>query len=146
MVSNQVLGARAAAGLFVTCVALAGCSHFRHHDAAPPPAPAAAASAPATSEATASPAPPEMTATEAALNAPAATPVSAPMSADTSGMLNPSAPMHYTVKKGDTLSAIAKAHYGDGNKYHVIFEANKPMLKDPNKIYPGQVLRIPPKP
>ena len=42
--------------------------------------------------------------------------------------------------------AIAKAHYGDGNKYHVIFEANKPMLKDPNKIYPGQVLRIPPKP
>ncbi len=52
----------------------------------------------------------------------------------------------YTVKKGDTLSAIAKAHYGDGNKYHVIFEANKPMLKDPNKIYPGQVLRIPPKP
>jgi len=52
----------------------------------------------------------------------------------------------YTVKKGDTLSAIAKAHYGDGNKYPVIFEANKPMLKDPNKIYPGQVLRIPPKP
>ena len=52
----------------------------------------------------------------------------------------------YTVKKGDTLSAIAKAEYGDANKYPVIFEANKPMLKDPNKIYPGQVLRIPPKP
>ncbi len=52
---------------------------------------------------------------------------------------------YYTVKKGDTLSAIAKAQYGDANKYPVIFEANKPMLKDPDKIYPGQVLRIPPK-
>jgi len=51
----------------------------------------------------------------------------------------------YTVKKGDTLSAISKAEYGDANKYPVIFEANKPMLKDPDKIYPGQVLRIPPK-
>ena len=49
----------------------------------------------------------------------------------------------YTVKKGDTLSAIAKAHYGAASKYPVIFEANKPMLKDPDKIYPGQVLRIP---
>ncbi len=50
----------------------------------------------------------------------------------------------YTVKRGDTLWAIAKAHYGDGNKYPAIFEANKPMLSDPDKIYPGQMLRIPP--
>lgn len=50
----------------------------------------------------------------------------------------------YTVVKGDTLSKIAKAHYGEASKYPVIFEANKPMLKDPNLIYPGQVLRIPP--
>jgi nucleoid-associated protein YgaU len=50
----------------------------------------------------------------------------------------------YEVKKGDSLSKIAKAHYGDAMKYPVIFEANKPMLKDPNLIYPGQVLRIPP--
>ena len=50
----------------------------------------------------------------------------------------------YTVKKGDTLSAISKAQYGESNKYQQIFEANKPMLKDPDKIYPGQVLRIPP--
>lgn len=50
----------------------------------------------------------------------------------------------YTVKKGDTLSAIAKAEYGAASKYPKIFEANKPMLKDPDKIYPGQVLRIPP--
>lgn len=48
-----------------------------------------------------------------------------------------------TVKKGDTLSAIAKAEYGDANKYMKIFEANKPMLSHPDKIYPGQVLRIP---
>ena len=49
----------------------------------------------------------------------------------------------YTVVSGDTLSAIAKKEYGDANKYMKIFEANQPMLSDPNKIYPGQVLRIP---
>ena len=50
----------------------------------------------------------------------------------------------YTVQSGDTLSKISKAHYGDANKYMRIFEANKPMLSDPDKIYPGQVLRVPP--
>lgn len=50
----------------------------------------------------------------------------------------------YEVKSGDTLSKIAKSHYGNAMKYPVIFEANKPMLSDPDKIYPGQVLRIPP--
>ena len=49
----------------------------------------------------------------------------------------------YTVKKGDTLSAIAKAHYGNANAYNAIFEANRPMLEHPDRIYPGQVLRIP---
>ena len=49
----------------------------------------------------------------------------------------------YTVKSGYSLSKIAKEFYGNAMKYMVIFEANKPMLKDPNKIYPGQVLRIP---
>lgn len=49
----------------------------------------------------------------------------------------------YTVVKGDNLSKISKAHYGDPNKYNKIFEANKPMLTHPDKIYPGQVLRIP---
>jgi nucleoid-associated protein YgaU len=48
-----------------------------------------------------------------------------------------------TVKSGDTLSKIAKDAYGDANAYMKIFEANKPMLKHPDKIYPGQVLRIP---
>jgi nucleoid-associated protein YgaU len=56
-----------------------------------------------------------------------------------------SAPAQYhTVMKGDTLSAIAKKYYGDASKYPAIFEANKPMLKHPDKIYPGQSLRIPP--
>lgn len=51
----------------------------------------------------------------------------------------------YTVIKGDTLSKIAKEFYGNANEYMRIFEANKPMLKHPDKIYPGQNLRIPPK-
>lgn len=50
----------------------------------------------------------------------------------------------YTVQSGDTLGAIAKQHYGDASKYMRIFKANQPPLEDPNKIYPGQVLRIPP--
>ena len=49
----------------------------------------------------------------------------------------------YTVKSGDTLGGIAAAHYGNAGKYPIIFEANQPMLKDPDKIYPGQSLRIP---
>ena len=49
----------------------------------------------------------------------------------------------YEVVKGDSLSKISKAHYGDAMKYNQIFEANKPMLSHPDKIYPGQVLRIP---
>lgn len=51
---------------------------------------------------------------------------------------------YHTVEKGDWLSKIAEKYYGDAKKYNIIFEANKPMLTDPDKIYPGQVLRIPP--
>ena len=49
----------------------------------------------------------------------------------------------YTVVKGDNLSKISKEFYGTPNKYPQIFEANKPMLTHPDKIYPGQLLRIP---
>lgn len=51
----------------------------------------------------------------------------------------------HTVETGDTLGKIAREHYGSEAKYKEIYEANKPMLKDPDKIYPGQVLRIPEK-
>jgi len=71
-----------------------------------------------------------------AAEAPVATPEAAPTPAGESAF--------YEVKAGDTLGAIAKAHYGDASKYTVIFEANRPMLSDPDKIYPGQKLRIPP--
>ena len=49
----------------------------------------------------------------------------------------------YTIKKGDSLSKIAKAYYGNAMKYPVIFEANREVIKDPDLIYPGQVVRIP---
>ncbi|MCO8109410.1 peptidoglycan-binding protein LysM [Acinetobacter indicus] len=49
----------------------------------------------------------------------------------------------YTVKSGDTLSKISKEFYGDANQYNKIFEANRPLLKDADDIFPGQVLRIP---
>lgn len=59
-------------------------------------------------------------------------------------VLSPTAEARYhTVVSGDWLSKIAEKYFGDAKKYDVIFEANKPMLSDPDKIYPGQVLRIP---
>lgn len=51
----------------------------------------------------------------------------------------------YEVKAGDSLSKIAKNFYGSGNAWKKIFDANSDILKDPNKIYPGQKLKIPPK-
>lgn len=59
------------------------------------------------------------------------------------GDTNVPQPKVHEVQSGETLSAIAKQHYGDPNAYDRIFEANKPMLKDPDEIYPGQVLLIP---
>lgn len=50
----------------------------------------------------------------------------------------------YEVRSGDTLSAISLSQYGDANRYNVIFEANRPMLSSPDRIYPGQKLVIPP--
>ena len=52
-------------------------------------------------------------------------------------------PKVHEVQSGDTLSSIAKKYYGEANAYQRIFEANRPMLKDPDEIYPGQVLIIP---
>ena len=73
--------------------------------------------------------------------------VDAPEAADT-GAAAPAAAapesVFYTVQSGDTLGKIAQEHYGAAGKYMAIFEANQPMLSDPDKIYPGQKLRIPP--
>ena len=52
----------------------------------------------------------------------------------------------YTVAKGDTLSHIAQEHYGKASKWKVIFDANRDQLDNPDKIFPGQVLKIPPLP
>ena len=52
-------------------------------------------------------------------------------------------PVFHEVQKGDSLWKIAEKHLGNGARYPEIFEANKPMLSDPDKIYPGQMLRIP---
>ena len=49
----------------------------------------------------------------------------------------------YTVESGDTLSHIAKAHYGKAGKWRAIFEANRDQIDDPDRIFPGQVLKIP---
>ncbi len=51
----------------------------------------------------------------------------------------------YTVQKGDSLSKIAKQHYGDANAWQKIFQANRDVLDDPDKIFPGQTLRLPAK-
>jgi len=69
-------------------------------------------------------------------------PVEAPAATEPAAAPEPVATF-YTVVSGDTLGKIAKEHYGDAGKYPAIFEANQPMLKDPDKIYPGQTLRIP---
>jgi nucleoid-associated protein YgaU len=61
----------------------------------------------------------------------------------TSGAGTATAAKTYTVKAGDTLSKIAKEHLGDANAYMNIFNANKDQLSDPDKIKPGQVLKLP---
>ena len=53
------------------------------------------------------------------------------------------APVFYTVQSGDSLWKIASRHYGDGNKWNALFEANREVIKDPDLIYPGQQIRVP---
>ena len=69
--------------------------------------------------------------------------VSASAAAAAEAETKPPASHTYTVKPGDSLSKIAKEHLGNGNLYMEIFNANKDQLSDPDKIQPGQVLKIP---
>jgi hypothetical protein len=135
MVSNQLLGARAAAGLLILSLAFAGCAHAPQKESAPAAQPAPAA--PEESAATAGA--PDMTATEAAVGGAAPAGQAAP--ADTSGMLNPSAPMHYTVKPGDTLWGIASMYLKDPWLWPEVWIIN-PQVPNPHLIYPGDKLAI----
>ena len=140
MVSNQVLGARVAAGLLILSLALSGCAHFRHHaQAAPEPTAAASAPAAASGEAAAAPAS-DMTATEAALSSAPTQATPEPVAADASEV-NPGAPMHYTVKKGDTLWGIASMYLKDPWLWPEVWIIN-PQVPNPHLIYPGDTLAL----
>ncbi len=141
--------------------------HQVQPQAAPVPAPAptqAAAPAPTARVAPApTPAPPQAAPVPTQAAAPAAQPQTQVAAARTTATIAPAAAttIHHTapaaadaaiaestyvmVEKGDSLWKIAQKAYGDGSKYQKIFEANRPMLSHPDKIYPGQTLRIPPK-
>ena len=69
--------------------------------------------------------------------------VSGAQAAGTATAAAPAASQYYTIQSGDTLSKIAKEKYGDANAYNKIFEANREVIGDPDKIYPGQRIRIP---
>jgi LysM repeat protein len=138
MVSNQVLGARLAAGFLTLSFALGGCAHLGHAQSAAPAAPEAQA-APAAQTAAAPEQP--LTATEAAIQSAGSEAAAAPATPAPVPEVNPTAPMHYTVKKGDTLWGIASMYLKDPWLWPEVWIIN-PQVPNPHLIYPGDTLAL----